>query len=229
MSKRGVALSFTLAVAVAGLACGHAEQQLVDQYFGATNTKDVQTVGGFALVGFDQKADKWSIESVDPESRVPARLPDLDKQVQAADAAVNANVKAAKAYSMDHFKEVDQIREIENKRGKVPASLAVPAAEWNKFNQNDRSLKKALGEAKEAAQKEKNAVVLSLVGSSEDISGLTGDEIDKKVNLLVTIAGTAKPYTMTLKRYELHDEGKSNNRMSRWIVAAIEPKAKPAP
>jgi hypothetical protein len=224
MSVRRPALTVILALAALGLACGRSEQQIVDRYFTAANTKDAQTMGGFALVGFDQKADKWSIDGVDPEVKTPAKLADLDKAVQAADAAVNANIKAAKGYSMDHFKEVDQIREIQGKRGKIPANLSAIATEWDKFNQNDRTLKRALADAREAAQKEKDAVLLSLVERSEDVSGLVGDQLERKVNLDVTVGGEAKKYTMTLRKYELHEDGKSN-RMSRWIVAGMAPKA----
>ena len=225
MSERRLALTVILGLALTGLACGHSEQQLVDRYFTATNGKDAQTLGGFALVGFDQKADKWSIDTVDPEVRTPAKLAELDKAVQAADAAVSANVKAAKAYSMDHFKEVDQIREIQGKKGKIPPALAATAAEWDKYNQNDRALKRALSDAREAAQKEKDAVVLSLVERSDDVTGLVGDELERKVNLDVTVGGVAKKYTMTLRKYELHEDGKTNVRMSRWIVAGLGPKA----
>jgi hypothetical protein len=225
MTKRGLALAFTLAVVSGGLGCGYAEQGVVDQYFRATNAKEAQTVAGFALVGFDQKADKWSIESVDPATSTPAKLPDLEKKVQEADAAVAANVKAAKAYSMDHADKIDEVRSLQQKKGsKIPPNLTAVAAEWDKFNQNDRSLKKALAEAREAVQKEKDAVVLSVTERSDDVSTLQGNEVNKKVSLLVTIAGQAKNYVMTLRKYELHEEGKTQNRLSRWIVAGLEPK-----
>ena len=35
-------------------ACGHRDQRLVDQYFNAVNSKDNQTLGSFAAVGFDK-------------------------------------------------------------------------------------------------------------------------------------------------------------------------------
>ncbi|HWX24265.1 MAG TPA: hypothetical protein VN083_04450 [Vicinamibacteria bacterium] len=225
MSERGLVLSVILALAVGSLACGHSESQIVDQYFQAATAKDSQTVGSFALVGFDQKAEKWTIDKVEPEAKSPARLPELTKKLQDAEAAVAANTKAARGYSIEHVNEVDQIREIQKKRGKIPASLSAPAAEWEKFTQKDRDFKRAAAEAREALQKEKDAVALSLIERNDDLTGLTGDELDKKVDLVVTIAGQPKNYAMTLRKYELHEEGKTNNRMSRWIVAALEPRS----
>lgn len=223
MSVRGLALLVILVLALGGLACSNPAHQVVDQYFRAINAKDSQTVGGFSLVGFDKKADKWSVDSTEPEVRTPAKLPDLDKKVQDAEAAVAANTKAARGYSMDHVNEVDQIREIQKKRGKIPANLTKVADEWDKFTQKDRELKKAVAEAREAQQKEKSAVTLSLVERNDDVAGLSGDELDVKVNLSITVDGQAKPYGMTLRKYEMHDAGKPN-RMSRWIVAALAPK-----
>ena len=45
-------------------ACGHRDQRLVDQYFNAVNSKDNQTLGSFAAVGFDKKVDRWRIATV---------------------------------------------------------------------------------------------------------------------------------------------------------------------
>src|SRR4029453_14842180 len=57
-------------------ACGHPEQKVVSQYFGAVNSKDEQTLSSFAVVGFDQKVDSWTITEVRPETRQPAPLPE---------------------------------------------------------------------------------------------------------------------------------------------------------
>jgi len=60
---------------VATVACGHAEQRVVDQYFNAVNAQDTQTLSSFAAVKFDKKVQRWSIVQVQPETRGPAPLP----------------------------------------------------------------------------------------------------------------------------------------------------------
>jgi hypothetical protein len=224
MSRRRLVLSIVPALATLAFGCGGSEKQIVDQYFRAVVAKDSQTVSGFALVGFEKKVEKWSVDKVGDEAKTPARLPDLEKKVQEAEAAVAANQKAARAYSIDHVNEVTEIREVEKKGGKIPPKLTAQAAEWDKFGQTDRELKRTAAEAREALQKEKDAVALSVVERNDDLNGLKGDELNKNLDLTLTIDGQPKAYGMTLRRYELKDEGKTTARMSRWIVAALTPK-----
>src|SRR5262245_15030731 len=190
------ALGLTLA------GCGHPEQKVIDQYFTAVNQKDQQTLSSFAVVGFDKKVDKWSITRSGEEKRQPAPLSGLVKKRNEADAAVSDNKKKASAYALDHIAEVDQVREAHKKGASVPAKLQGVATEWEKYNQNDRELKKALAEAKDAVEKEKRNVVLS-VGQLDDLESLTGDMITKDADLDLTIGGSPKAYTMNLRKYEV--------------------------
>ena len=43
--------------------------------------------------------------------------------------------------------------------------------------------------------------------------------------LNLTIGGTPKPYTMTMRRYDLKGGSGGGRMMSRWIVQSITPKA----
>ena len=60
MIKRG-RVALAAVVALAGVACGHPEKSVVDQYFNAVNAKDTQTLSSFAAVTFDKKVDRWAI------------------------------------------------------------------------------------------------------------------------------------------------------------------------
>jgi hypothetical protein len=225
MSDRGVAFGVILALAVVGQACGRPEDSVVSRYFDAVNAKDSQTVTSFALVNFDKKVDKWSIVNSPDPIRAPAPLPELVKKAKAAEAALADNTKAARSYNLEHFKELDQVREIEKKNGKMPANLATVAAEWAKFNKQDRDLKKLVADAKAELEREKRVVGLSLVGAAEDVESLTGEMITKPVDLVLTIAGQPQNYVMTVRKYELHKADKGPAIMSRWVVLNLEPKA----
>jgi septal ring factor EnvC (AmiA/AmiB activator) len=225
MRDRGAAWG-TVAALTLGLtlvSCGHPEKKVVDQYFGAVNQKDNQTLSSFAAVGFDQKVDNWTISNVSPERRQPAPLPELVKKRKDAEAAVNENNKTAKAYQLDHLEEVNQIREIRKKNQPVPAKLQALAAEWDKFNQQDRDLKKVLAEAKDAVEKEKRDVALS-VGQLEDVESLSGEMVSKDYDLVLTLGGQPKNYVMTLRKYELSSGEKVPKVMNRWIVHNLTPK-----
>src|SRR5262245_54437084 len=208
--------------ALLAFACGHAEQRVLNQYFNAVNAQDNQTLSSFAAVKFDQKVDKWSIVEVSPESKGPASLPELAKKVKDVEKQIAENKKAASQFFLDNPKVV-QVQEAQRKDGKVPAGLQGVAADWEKFNQKDRELKKALAEAKEAVDKEKRDVQLS-VGDLPDVESLTGEVTTKTVSLNLTIKGEVKPYTMGLKKYALQPSGQGGRMISRWIIHSLETK-----
>ncbi len=222
MKTRLVTPGTTFFAALLAFACGHAEQRVLDQYFNAVNAQDNQTLSSFAAVKFDQKVDKWSIVEVSPESKAPARLPDLVKTVKDVEKQIAENKKAASQYFLDNPKVV-QIQEAQRKDAKVPAGLQAIATEWEKFNQKDRDLKKALAEAKEAVDREKRDVQLS-VGDLPDVESLSGEVTTKTVTLNLTIKGETKPYTMGLKKYALQPSGQGGRMISRWIVHSLEAK-----
>ena len=63
------------------------------------------------------------------------------------------------------------------------------------------------------------------VGQVDDIESLTGDMLTRDIDVNLTIGGTPKPYTMTLRRYDLKGETGGGRMMSRWVVQSITPKA----
>jgi ketosteroid isomerase-like protein len=209
-----------LAVAVVAVACGHAEQRVVDQYFNAVNAQDNQTLSSFAAVKFDQKVDKWSISAVSPETPADAPLPELVKKAKDIEKEIAENKKAANQYFLDH-PAVATIMESQRKDGKVPGNLQGVASEWEKFNQKDRDLKKAQAEAKDAVDKEKRDVQLS-VGQVSDLESLTGKMISKTVDLTLTLKGEPKTYQMGLRKYDL--QGSAGGRGGRWVIHTLAPK-----
>lgn len=222
MSRHPLTRCGAAVLAFVAIACGHPEQRVIDQYFNAVNAQDNQTLSSFAAVKFDQKVDKWSIVQVSPEAKAPASLPDLVNRVKDIDQQIADNKKAASQFFLENPKVV-QVQELQRKDAKIPGNLQSLAAEWDKFNEKDRELKKALAEAKEAVEREKRDVELS-VGQVADIETLPGEVITKSLDLSLTIKGEAKPYTMGLRKYELQASGQAGRTVSRWIVHTLDPK-----
>ncbi len=227
MSERGAALLIVLGTAVVGAACGGPEQRVVEQYFNALKANDTQTLTSFALVAFDKKVDSWKITGTEPDTKAPAALPDLAKKVRDLEGQLAANKKASQNYANEEegkrFLQIQQVKDVQKKNGKVPANLAAVAAAWEKFNDKDRDLKKAVAEAKDLVEKEKRRVVLSL-GQVEDVENQPAEVTTKKVDLNLTIAGEAKPYVITLRKYDLTGD-KGPRVVSRWIVESVAPKS----
>lgn len=211
--------------ALVAVACGGGEKRVVDQYFNAVRAKDNQTLASFAAVSFEQPVDSWKITGTSPETKSAAMLPDLVKKVQDIEAQIAANKKDAGAYSLDHYADIDQVKDLRKKGGAVPAKLTAVAQRWDEFNEKDRDLKRQLAQAKAAVEKEKRSATLS-VGQLDDLEQLPGEVLEKKVDLDLTIKGQTKPYVMTLRKYELKREAQGAQRViSRWVVQELEPKA----
>ena len=222
MSERGgVVLAAVLALA--GAACGHPEQSVVDQYFNAVNAKDSQTLASFSAVPFDKKVDRWSIKQTISEDKKPAPLPDLAQKAKDADAAVAANKKAYSQYGLDHYGEIDQVKEARKGNKPVPAKLGEVASKWDDFTNKDRDLKKAVAQTKDAVEKEKRSLARS-IGEVDDAEALKGEVTDKQIEVDLTIGGQVQPYVMTLRKYDLkRDNGQ--RVMSRWVIQGLQPKA----
>jgi hypothetical protein len=225
MSKRG-ALLVGLSLAAAGAACGHPDQRVVDQYFNALRQGDTQTLTSFALVQLDKKVDNWKITGSTPETQAPAPLADLIKKVSQLDGELNNNKRASQNFANEdngkRFLQIQEVQEAQKKGNKVSPALATIAAKWAEFNDKDRALKKELADARAAVEHEKRNVILS-VGNQPDVETMAGQMTSKDVDLDLTIAGEAKPYVMTLRKYDL--EGGAGRSVSRWFVYALKPKA----
>jgi hypothetical protein len=223
MRMRGAALGAILAVAALGAACGGgSESRVIDQYFNALRANDNTTLTSFAAVAFDKKVDAWKIRSSSPETRSPATLPDLAKKVTDLEAELAANKKAAGAYSLEKYSDIDKVKELQKAGKPVSGNLKDVADKWGQFNDKDRELKKQVALAKAALEREKRNATLS-VGQQEDVANLSGEVVSKTVDVDLTIGGQVQPYVMTLRKYELSG-GSGPRQVSRWVIQNIAPK-----
>ena len=224
MRERATAFAVALGLAVVGLACSSAEKNVVGQYFTALTANDQGTLTSFAMVAFDQKVDDWKVVSIGPETRTPASLPDLVKKLRDLDDQQKKNEREYRAWGNDLkvYPDLQKVLDLEAKGSKIPASLAAIHDKQTAFNDKNRELKKAVADAKAAVEREKRNVALS-VGQNEDIETLTGEMVQKDVDLNLTIGGQVKPYVMTLRKYELTG-GSAARMVARWVVQSLVPK-----
>lgn len=226
MIDRRAGRSIVVSLALLGGACGHPEQKVVDQYFTALNARDNQTLSSFAVVSLDTKdkrVEGWKIVTAGAEQRVPAPLTELVKRLKDAEAAVTENKRNYNAYFLDHPNEVDELRELLKKNAAIPARLSKVAADWKGFTEKEKELKRALAEAKDALEKEKHNVSLSL-GTTEGLEAMKGEMLSKTFDLSLTVGGSARDYVMTLRRYDMAPE-QGPRPMNRWIIYELKPKA----
>jgi hypothetical protein len=217
MRQKGRALLSALALLGATAACGGPEKTVVDQYFNAVRQKDNQTLSSFAAVNFDKPVQSWKITKAHEEEKGEIALPALVAKVQELEKAVADNLKAAR--TLDPVL-VEQVREARRKGQAVPAKLAAVAGDWDKYNEQDRQLKRQLAVARDAVEKEKRNMRLS-VGDQANLDGLQGEMVTKKVELDLSIDGQSQPYVMTLRKYEVKSDSGPAPR-GRWVVQSLQ-------
>lgn len=210
-SVRGALVLFVLT----GIACTGAEKKIIDQYFSAVQKQDDQTLSSFAAVKFEEKVDSWTVGEVISDTKEPLPLPQLEAKVRESEAAIAENKAAATAYFSRKPNEVEQVREISKKSGTIPPKLASTAADWEKFHQKEKELRRRLSEAEAALEKEKRHLRMS-VNATDD--GMSDGEVEtKKVQVTVKSNGQPQSYVVTLRRYLL--KGKATR--SRWVVSGL--------
>jgi hypothetical protein len=219
ITARGLVLTLVL---TAASSCSPPEKAVVDKYFHAVQAKDHQTLTSFAAVVLDKPVEAWKITKAGEEKQSAAALPELMGKVKDLEAQLAANKKAAAAYNLENYAKIEKVDALK-KGAPVPAALAGVVAEWDKFKHKDRELKKALATAKDAVDKEKRYMVLS-VGAVSDLESLTGKMADKQVELDLTLKDEKpKPYVMLLRKYDLV-RAAGSKVMSRWIVYELAPR-----
>lgn len=220
MSERAARAAVVVALAVAG--CGGGEKTVVDNYFNAVRAGDNQTLSSFAAVSFSEPVETWRIESSRDEAAVPVTLPALAARVKEVEAQIAANKKEAGAYQMQKWADIQKVNELKQKGSAVPAALSSVQGQWESFTQKNRDLAKQLAAAKADLEREKRTARLS-VGDLDGLEEMQGEVLVKHVDLQVTSKGQAKPYVMTLKKYEIkRDQGPRT--MSRWVVQDLKPR-----
>ena len=223
MSNRAVRLLAVMALSGAAAACSGPERQVVDNYFNAVRAQDNQTLSSFAAVTFSEPVDSWKVLGSHDEPNGPATLPQLAAKLRELEAAQAANKKAAGTYSLQHYADIDKVKDLKKKNAALPASLSAVGAEWDKFNEKERDLKKQVAVAKADLDRERRAVRLS-VGDVEGVEDIPGEVQTKRVDVEVISKGQSRPYTLTLRKYELKREGGPRTN-SRWVVQDLKPKA----
>ena len=221
--QRSVGTGIFLAATLALAGCGHPEQRVIDQYFGAVNAGDNQTITSFAAVKFDKKVEKWKIVSVSPEAVAEAPLPALAQAFAKAQADFDKEKKDIQRMALDKYSEYEQVREIEKKGGKVPANLQDMHDKLEAWKKREQELKQQIMASKAAADAERRIVQLSMGSNVEGLDALPADMASKELELVLTVAGQPETWVMQMKKYT-PKESTGQRVISRWAIASLEPK-----
>ena len=137
-----------------------------------------------------------------------------------ADEEAAQNKKDASAYFNAHPLEVDKVKPLVENGGKIPANLQKTADDWKRFSDTDHDLKEKAANAKQAYEREKRLVIMS-VGSASNPDSLSGDVITKTAMVDVESGGDVKSYAIQLRKYDVAPAGQTAKVMSRWLIYTI--------
>jgi hypothetical protein len=222
MRGRFGALLVVLGLAAAGCG-GGSEAKVIEQYLKALRAKDNMTLASFSAARFEQPVQSWSIKGTVEENKEPMPLPDLLRKMNESKAALDQNTKEYKAYYQAHPNEVEQVRNLSHD-AKPGGRLQSTFSDWQKFTQREKELKKTLSETREAVEREKRTMALSLSSVPADVESLQGDVETKKVEVDLTINGQSQPYLITVRKYNVKRET-GPPVSSRWMIQNVTPKA----
>jgi len=223
MRDRTLGTGLALAAALTLAACGHREQRVVDQYFGALNADDNQTLAGFATFKLDRKVEKWRIVSASDETSIKAPLPDLVQTATTTQTTYDEEKKTMQRMALEDYNSYSQAQEILKKGSKPPANLQNMVGKLEAWAKRERELKHQIAEARTAADTERRTVVLSVGPDLKDIDTLEAEQINKTLELALTLDGQEQAWTMHLRRYKLKAET-AQRVVTRWVVQSLQKK-----
>src|SRR3990172_2715881 len=106
----------------------------------------------------------------------------------------------------------------------MPPAVSAVAETYQQYTKKDQELKKGVAQAKEAVDRERHLVGLSL-GQLPDLDTLEGEVLQKQLDLELTIGGQPQVWVMTLRRYNMTRPGAGPRVLSRWIIQDLQPKS----
>ena len=198
-----------LALAAATWPAAHPEKTVVDQYFNAVNAKDNQTLSSFAAVQLRPDGRELGDQEDDSEEKEPAPLPELVTEGEGRWRPQQAaNTKAARAYSLDHFADIDAGARTPKAERPVPAKLRARGQPSGTSSTRRTASSRRRWPRPRTRWRRRSATCALLGGRVEDVEALPGEVHDQEDR-----GGPhhrrpePQPYVMTLRKYELKRDG----------------------
>ena len=209
-------------------ACGGTpEQATIDQFFRAARTNDTATVAAISAVSSPGPVESWEVLEVSSRSTEPFELPELLVQFEAAEKKRKATLEEGKAYRDDHEESLGEIipKLQEDSQFEFRGELGEIQEEWLKLVEERKVKERAFQELKRAVNDETRLVTRSVV-RKVTIENFDGDVAVTEMLLMLKFEDDSeKPYSVTLRKYDLSASESDQTERSRWIIVDINEKA----
>ncbi len=208
-------------------ACGSPEQATIDQFFLAARSDDNATLAAMSAVGPPGPVESWQVVEVSSQSTEPFTLPGLLVRLEAAEKERDAALEEGRKYLEDHEDALEQIvpKLQEDAQFKFGGELGEIQEEWSKLVQERKATERAFQDVKRAVDTETRLVTKSVV-RQVTIENFDGDVAVTEMLLMLKLTDAdEKPYSVTLRKYELSGLQSDQVERSRWIIVDIKEKA----
>ena len=208
-------------------ACGSPEQATIDQFFLAARSNDSATLAAMSAVSPPGPVESWQVVDVSSESTESFTLPELLVRLEAAEKERDAALEEGRVYLADNEKALDRIirKQNQDSQFKFSAELGEIQEEWSKRVEERKTTEREFRELERAVDTETRLATRSVI-RQVTIENLDGDVAVTEMLLMLKFPDAdEKPYTVTLRKYDLSGPQSDRTEASRWIIVDIKEKA----
>ncbi|GMR21848.1 MAG: hypothetical protein BMS9Abin37_0167 [Acidobacteriota bacterium] len=208
-------------------ACGSPQQATIKQFFLAAQSDDSATLAAMSAVGAPGPVESWKAVEVSSESTESFTLPGLLVRLEAAAKERDAALEEGREYLADNENALDKIirKQKQDPEFKFSGELGEIQEEWSKRVEERKATEHEFKELERAINTETSLATKSLIRQTA-IEKLDGDVTVTKMLIMLKLEDAdEKPYTVTLRKYELSGPGSDRPERSRWIIVDIQEKA----
>lgn len=219
--NRGLAVTTGIVAVCVG--CVGPEIELVERYLAASARGDNETVESLSMVSFPTEVHSWNVLDLGLAWREPYLVLELRRQVGAAEAERDTQLKRFGAFRQENYETLRRINERlrDDPEYHFPGRMGELQDEWEMFRLESKHTAAMLHEAQTAFEHEIRRVRKSVEREVKP-EELSGEILKKDARVRVTTVDGDVYYRLTLSRYELSNPFNALVP-SRWIVTAVTP------
>jgi hypothetical protein len=199
--------------------CGGPETQAIKTFMNAVKSGDDAARAAVSTVDFPGDVGSWELVEISPETTVPCQLPELRKKLSSANQDKEFHAQKYGIF-LDDNKQIHQqyLAQMEkNPDAELKGRLAEYKEELDKMDQEEKHLEQLVKDINRDLERSRSAAGISLMGAT------VTDNYDGDVGVVeASVLVDDKPYTFTLRKYNLVNKANQSRPRSRWIIADIK-------
>ena len=208
--------------------CGSPEQATIEQFFLAARSDDSATLAAMSAVSPPGPVESWQVVEVSSRTTESFALPELLVRLEAAEKERDAALEEGREYLADHEEALDEIiqKQKQDSEFKFSGELGEIQEAWSNRLEERKATEHEFQELERAVDTETGLATKSVV-RQVPIENLDGDVAVTEILLMLKLQDAdEKPYTITLRKYELSGSGDDRTtERSRWIIVDIKEQA----